>query len=266
MVDAELLPTPASGVDPELPRRRDARPGVQRRPVPWLVILGVLLLLVLVGRGLVGAVLGRAATTSTALVTVGPAPTAGGSVAPSEPAATGSGGSALIVPTVAPTPPPSSDRLILPLASPSATTTSSPTSPAPSSPTAPAPVTGPRFVGVQSGRCIDVMGGSTADFTRMELYTCNGSAAQAITYTSASELRVLGKCVDAQGQSTSDGTAIILYACNGQLNQKWTLGPGGTIRGVQSNRCLEAAFQGRSDGTPLQLWTCTGTANQAWSR
>ena len=266
MGDAEVLPTPAGGVDTELPRRRDTRPGAERRPVPWLVIVGLLLLLVLVGRGLVGAVVGRDGTASTALVTVGP--TDGGSVAPSAPTATGSGGSALIVPTVAPTPPPSSDRVILPLASPSATVvTSSPTSSAAAGPTAPAPgPPGLRFGGVQSGRCIDVTGGSTADFARMELLSCNGSAGQAFTYTAASELRVLGKCVDAEGQSTADGTPIILYTCNGQLNQKWTFGPGGTIRGVQSSRCIEAAFLGQVDGTPLQLWDCTGAANQAWSR
>jgi hypothetical protein len=279
MGDVGLPSAPVGDGDTELRRRRDLHREVERRPAPWLALVGVpvlLVLLALVGRGLVSTALGRDGAT-TALVTVGPLPTARDSADPSEPAVTtGSGGPAPVVPTVRPTPPPGAGRVILPLASPSTATAASagPTATASAGPTATAPAgptgtspgrTGSPVVGVQSGRCIDVTGGSAADGTRMELLTCNGSAAQAITYTAASELRVLGKCLDAQFQSTSDGTAIILYTCNGQLNQKWTLGAGGTIRGVQSNRCLEAASQGRSDGTPLQLWTCTGAANQAWT-
>jgi O-glycosyl hydrolase len=122
------------------------------------------------------------------------------------------------------------------------------------------------FLGSQSGRCIDVPGASVTNGTKIELYDCNGGTNQAITYTPASELRVLGKCLDAYSQGTGNGTAIDLYDCNGGLNQKWTLAANGEIRGVQSNRCLDATGQGTANGTLLELYDCNGGANQAWSR
>ncbi|HET9657018.1 MAG TPA: glycoside hydrolase [Kineosporiaceae bacterium] len=122
------------------------------------------------------------------------------------------------------------------------------------------------LVGTQSGRCVDVPGAATANGTRIELYDCNGGSNQAITYTAASELRVLGKCLDAYNQGTANGTAIDLYDCNGGINQKWTLAANGEIRGVQSGRCLDATGQGTANGTLLELYDCNGGANQAWRR
>lgn len=142
------------------------------------------------------------------------------------------------------------------------------TSPVPDRPTSPAPrpVAGSPVVGVQSGKCVDVAGGSSADRTAIVLHTCNGSAGQAVRFTAAGELRVLGKCLDATGQRTANGTPIVLYTCNGQPNQQWRSGMNGTLVGVQSNLCLDATANGTADGTALELWVCHGGANQAWRR
>jgi hypothetical protein len=280
------LPVITGAVAPygsELPRRRSIRKGEERRRVPLIVIVCALGLLVLVGRGIAGAASGRITGTAPSnLAGTEKAPVADeGSAGRSDVSATvRSALSAGAASTLGATPPPGDDRVTLALASPSTTAATSPsnsTPPGPRNTTSPKPgdstpavtkpaVRGSPIVGVQSGKCIDVAGGSTADFTRVDLLTCNGGAAQAISYTAAGELRVLGKCLDALNRSTASGTAIILYSCNGQSNQKWNLGPAGTIRGAQSNLCLDATAQSTADGTMLELWFCNGGANQAWTR
>jgi hypothetical protein len=249
------------------------RDGEPRR-VPWVGIVGGLALLALVGRGMAGAALGSGpGATPSAPVGAGQAPTPGTDPTgpPDDSASTAPTLTTGAVSTVDPTPPPAVDRVTLALASPSTPTAhpGGPTSPGPGGSIRPVPepaVVGSPIVGVQSGKCVDVAGGSTADSTRIDLFTCNGGAAQAIRHTAAGELRVLGKCLDAMNQGTADGTPIILYTCKGQQNQKWTLAPDGTIRGVQSNLCLDATAEGTANGTLLELYTCNGGANQAWTR
>jgi O-glycosyl hydrolase len=121
-------------------------------------------------------------------------------------------------------------------------------------------------VGTQSGKCLDVTGASSTNGTALELFTCGTGGNQQLTYTSASELRVLGKCLDAFGQGTANGTVVDLYDCNGGSNQKWTLSASGEIRGVQSGLCLEAKGQGTANATVIDLWSCNAGTNQQWSR
>ncbi|HKT05968.1 MAG TPA: glycoside hydrolase [Rugosimonospora sp.] len=122
------------------------------------------------------------------------------------------------------------------------------------------------FVGTQSGKCLDVTGGSTTDGTALDLNACSGASNQLLTYTDASELRVSGKCLDAYQQGTSNGTVVDLYTCNGGTNQKWTLTDSGEIRGVQSGLCVDAFGQGTANGTEIDLWSCNSGTNQQWYR
>ena len=71
-----------------------------------------------------------------------------------------------------------------------------------------------------AGKCLDVRGGATADGTQIQLYTCNGTAAQTWTRTGQT-LRALGKCLDVSGGGTADGTKIQLWTCNGTGAQNW---------------------------------------------
>ncbi|MGA5303903.1 RICIN domain-containing protein [Nucisporomicrobium flavum] len=125
---------------------------------------------------------------------------------------------------------------------------------------------GVELVGAQSGRCVDVPGGSTTNGTQTQLYDCSGGASQRWTYTAGKQLQVYGsKCLDASGRGTTNGTAVIIWDCNGQPNQQWNLDANGTITGVQSSLCLDANGAGTANGTPLILWSCNGGANQKWS-
>ncbi|QFU89875.1 RICIN domain-containing protein [Amycolatopsis sp. YIM 10] len=129
------------------------------------------------------------------------------------------------------------------------------------------PPTGGTIVGAQSGRCVDVTGGSTANGTGTQLWDCNGAAGQQWNHTAGKQLVVYGgKCLDASGQGTANGTAAIIWDCHSGTNQQWNLNADGTITGVQSGLCLDANGAATANGTRLQLWSCHGGANQQWSR
>jgi glucosylceramidase len=113
------------------------------------------------------------------------------------------------------------------------------------------------------GKCLDVAGGSSADGTAVQLYTCNGSAAQQWTLGTDGTLRALGKCLDVAAASTADGAQVQLYTCNGTGAQQWSATAAHDVVNVPAGRCLDAA--GTADGARAQLWSCHGGANQKWT-
>ena len=69
-------------------------------------------------------------------------------------------------------------------------------------------------------------GASTADGARVQLYTCNGTAAQQWSYNSTTHDVVntgANKCLDVSGNNSADGTPTQIWTCTGAANQKWTL-------------------------------------------
>ncbi|MEV1332671.1 ThuA domain-containing protein [Micromonospora costi] len=116
-----------------------------------------------------------------------------------------------------------------------------------------------------AGKCLDVRNSGTADGTQIQLYTCNGSAAQTWSVTANSTVRALGKCLDVSGGGSADGTKIQLWTCNGTGAQNWSAQADGTVRNPQSGKCLDVSGNNSADGTAVHLWTCTGAANQKWT-
>ncbi|MGW6915863.1 PQQ-dependent sugar dehydrogenase [Kitasatospora sp. NPDC054939] len=121
------------------------------------------------------------------------------------------------------------------------------------------PVHGP------AGKCLDVADAATADGTRIQLYTCNGTGAQHWTPGPDGTVRALGKCLDVSGAGTVDGTRIHLWGCNGTEAQTWVRTAAGELRNPRSDKCLDVTWGNTGDGTPVQLWTCNGTAAQRWT-
>ncbi|MFF0247374.1 carbohydrate-binding protein [Streptosporangium sandarakinum] len=115
-----------------------------------------------------------------------------------------------------------------------------------------------------AGKCLDVAGANPADGTKVQLYTCNNTAAQNWT-VSGQQLKALGKCLDVAGGATTDGTKIQLYTCNNTGAQNWTPQPDGTLKNPQSGKCLDVTGANPADATPVTLWTCTGAPNQKWT-
>ncbi|MFF3930471.1 ThuA domain-containing protein [Streptomyces hirsutus] len=126
---------------------------------------------------------------------------------------------------------------------------------------------GPRSGSVKgvNGKCLDVDGGGSADGTKVQLWTCNGSGAQTWTLAGDGTLRALGKCLDVSGGASADGTKVQLWTCNGTGAQTWAPQSDGTVRNPQSARCLDASGGTWNDGTPVHLWTCHTGPNQKWT-
>ncbi|WP_419668138.1 lectin [Streptomyces sp. 2-1] len=116
-----------------------------------------------------------------------------------------------------------------------------------------------------NGKCLDVDNAQTADGTKVQIWTCNTSAAQKWTVPGDGTLRVLGKCLDVSEGASADGTRIQLWTCNGSGAQTWAAQSDGTVRNPQSGKCLDASGGTWNDGTAVHLWTCHANANQKWT-
>ncbi len=115
------------------------------------------------------------------------------------------------------------------------------------------------------GLCVDVRGANPANFTPVQVYTCNGTNAQQWTVvTAGSTLHALGSCLDINGGGTADGTTVDLYTCNNTAAQVFIPESNKELYNPQSNKCLDDTGYGGS-GTQLQIWDCADTSNQQWN-
>jgi predicted chitinase len=109
-------------------------------------------------------------------------------------------------------------------------------------------------VNVPTGKCVDVNARGTADGTNVQLWSCNGTVAQAfriedrgggffqLVNTNA------GKCLDVNAASAADGANVQLWTCNGTDAQRWQLASGGGSGGfgVVSEAQWNQMFPGRN--------------------
>jgi beta-glucosidase len=115
------------------------------------------------------------------------------------------------------------------------------------------------------GLCLDVAGANTANGTKVDVYTCNGTNAQQWTVETNSTIQALGKCLDVTSGGTANGTLVDLYACNGTGAQVWQPGANGSLVNPQSGACLDDTGYSTTPGTQVQIWSCTGNSNQSWT-
>jgi hypothetical protein len=123
--------------------------------------------------------------------------------------------------------------------------------------------TGPITSGINSSKCADDNGLSTANGTKIQIWDCNGGANQQWTLASDGTLQVYGKCMDITGANYNNGTNIELWDCNGGGNQQWQA-VNGTLVNPASGKCLDDPNFNTANGTQLDLWTCNGGGNQQW--
>lgn len=128
---------------------------------------------------------------------------------------------------------------------------------------------------LQSGKVMDVSGGSTSDYGNVQLYADNGTDAQVwkvshdgkgyVTFTNANS----GKVLDVNGASTASGTNVQQFASNGSWAQKWI-----AVRGSDSsytiysalarNLALDVYAASTANGANIQTYTANGTKAQQW--
>jgi hypothetical protein len=92
------------------------------------------------------------------------------------------------------------------------------------------PVTGGfRIVSLLSSKCVDVPAASIDWGTQLALATCNGTAAQAFTFTALAggyyKINNVNStlCMDVQSSNTADGTPVQQWECNNTDAQSWLL-------------------------------------------
>jgi beta-glucanase (GH16 family) len=117
-----------------------------------------------------------------------------------------------------------------------------------------------------ANKCIDVPSGNPVDGAQLQIWDCNGTAAQKWSFPGDGTVRALGKCMDVAAGSTADGAKVQLYTCNGTAAQQFVLSGAGDLVNPRANKCVDVAGPSSANGTKLQLWTCTGAANQKWRR
>ncbi|MFE9248883.1 ricin-type beta-trefoil lectin domain protein [Streptomyces sp. NPDC007088] len=115
-----------------------------------------------------------------------------------------------------------------------------------------------------AGKCLDVKAAGAASGTAAQIWSCNGSDAQAWSARTDETLRSLGKCLDATGRGTANGTKIQMWDCDGGGNQVGQPYEGGD-RNPASGRCLDDPAGSTTDAAQLVLRGCNGAANQKWT-
>ncbi|WP_030275546.1 chitinase [Streptomyces sp. NRRL B-24484] len=115
------------------------------------------------------------------------------------------------------------------------------------------------------GKCVDVAAANSANGTAVQLYDCNGTAAQTWTVGTDGTVRALGKCMDVTAAGTANGSQVQLYDCNGTGAQQWQARADKTLVNPASGRCLDATGPSSANGTRLQIWDCFAAANQQWT-
>ncbi|MEU6401100.1 ricin-type beta-trefoil lectin domain protein [Streptomyces cinnamoneus] len=120
-----------------------------------------------------------------------------------------------------------------------------------------------RVSGIGS-KCLDVKGGKAANGTQIQLYTCNGTAAQSWILGKDGTLRALGKCLDNARNASTNGNKISLYDCNGSAAQRWSVNAKGQIVHVASGKVLDATGGATANGTVVQLYTANTNKRQVW--
>ncbi len=115
-------------------------------------------------------------------------------------------------------------------------------------------------------KCIDVPNANFADGVRVQMWTCNGTAAQRWTAANGRLETSNGKCLDVAGAGTGNGTPIQIVGCSGNAAQQFVLSAAGDLVNPQANRCVDIAAWNANDGAQLHLWDCVGGANQKWRR
>jgi hypothetical protein len=130
----------------------------------------------------------------------------------------------------------------------------------------PPPGAGPIYSGVGSNICLDDRSSSSANYNPVQIYTCNGTAAQQWSVVQAgSTLHVLGKCLDVYAAGTADGTKVDLYDCNGTGSQVFVPQSNGSLYNPQSNKCLDVPGATTQSGTQVQIYDCNGSNAQRWT-
>lgn len=122
-----------------------------------------------------------------------------------------------------------------------------------------------RIIGY-ADKCIDVPNSNGVDGQYLQLWDCNGTAAQAWTFGGDGTIRAFGRCMDVAGGSRDNNAVIQLANCSGNPAQQFVLSGAGDLVNPQSNKCVDVKDWNSANGARLIQFDCHGGANQKWRR
>jgi hypothetical protein len=127
-----------------------------------------------------------------------------------------------------------------------------------------------QIASVADGRqCLDVPNSTTTSGTKIQMFECNGTAAQQFRFSSrdvqftssgTGQVNVVGKCLDAP--NGTEGTRIQINDCNGTVAQHVTVTSAGELQML--HMCLGLANGGAANGAAVVLLPCRDTSSQIW--
>jgi hypothetical protein len=140
-----------------------------------------------------------------------------------------------------------------------------------------------------SGRCIDVPGGSMADYVKLDQWTCVNQTnvrwkLRWAGWVCARERCAVsfyivnthsGKCIIVPGASRANGTQLIQYPCHvtpadpdawGHDAWHWLVMDGRPLlMNLMSMKCISVAGASMNNGAALIQDACTSATNKAWN-
>ncbi len=128
------------------------------------------------------------------------------------------------------------------------------------------------------GKCLDDYHSSTANGTKIDLYSCNGTRAQAWTFqetgttSGGTSLGYLvnaasSKCLNDAGYG-GPGTKVIQWTCGSYSNELWQYWPRYREYSLYSGSktvCLNDPGYSTANGTQQIVWSCPDTPNEQYS-
>lgn len=123
-----------------------------------------------------------------------------------------------------------------------------------------------------AGKCMDDTNNSSANGTKIQIWSCLGDASQNWAYYpdtdpgGAGELVHNGKCLDIVNRGTANGSRLQLWSCTGGANQQWyIIGGAGELYNPVSGKCIDDPYSSTVNGRQLDIWSCNGEPWQAWT-
>lgn len=111
------------------------------------------------------------------------------------------------------------------------------------------------------GKCADDPANKSANGTRIEIWSCNKTAAQNWAF-SGGQLRHNGTCA-----TEGSGGAVVLHTCSAATIDLWTHKSNGeyVLKAHGGTLCLTDPGSSTRNGTKLVVFRCKDAANQRWS-
>ncbi|KAF6761728.1 G-X-X-X-Q-X-W domain-containing protein [Ephemerocybe angulata] len=135
--------------------------------------------------------------------------------------------------------------------------------------TPPAPTSSKIHPGSSGQKCLDVRGAKFENGTPVQIYDCNGTAAQNWQLVKGStKVKLAGTnfCLDA-GSSPGNGIGLKIWQCYDNLPaQQWYFTGDNRIALEGKGQCLDLPNGALSNSNQVQTWQCTtGNSNQVWT-